>query len=67
VTDRLCVDTAWIAKETADDIEIVNRVDRDLDARQSLQKGEQIPWSVDREMNLYIDEPSEKASDRARL
>ena len=33
---------------------------RDFDARQSLEKGEQTPWRVDREMNLDIDEPPEQ-------
>ena len=60
MADRLRVHARRIAEEAADEIEIVDRMHRDFDARQALEKGEQTPWRVDREMNLDIDEPPEQ-------
>ena len=57
MADGLGVDAVWIAEKAADEVEIMDRMDRDLDALEALQEGEQTPGRVDREMDLDIDEP----------
>ena len=60
MADRLRMHASGIAEEASDEIEIVDGMHRDLDARQALEKGEQTPWRIDGEVNLDIDEPAEQ-------
>ena len=48
-------------RSSSDEVEIMDRMDRDLDLASGLQKGEQTPRRIDREMDLDIDETPQKS------
>ena len=62
MADRLGVDAEGIAEKAADEVEIVDRMDRDFDARQAFEEGEQTPGRIDRQMRFDVDEPPEQAA-----
>ena len=60
MANGLGVDAVWIAEKPSHEVKIMDRMDRDLDPLQALEESEKIPWRVDGEVDLDVDETPEK-------
>ena len=49
-------------RKLADEVEVMDRMYCDLDARQALEEREQSPGRIDREVDLDVEEPAEQAA-----
>src|SRR5258708_4200366 len=54
-------DAGRMAEDRADQIEIVDRMHRDLDSRRALQEREEVPGRDEVQMYFDIDEPAEQS------
>src|SRR5690606_1712329 len=59
--ERLGVYALRVAQHLPDEIEIVDRMHGDLDARQALEEGPEMPWGGDRQQHIEIHDLSKPA------
>ena len=61
VSDGARVDAARLAQERADEVNVVHAVVDDLDARDALEEGEEVPGRVDIEAHLQVEQVAQEA------